>query len=171
VYAASPGLRKGATLTLELPALAGAQHVMQAPEAEKREPFAVPELAGVHALVVDDGTEARELLALMLKEYGAWVTAVASAKEAIVTFKRHRPDVILSDIQMPDEDGYSLIATLRTLETRRDHPIPAIAVTAYGSSEDRQRALAAGFQRHIVKPVDAERLAAVVADLVTKDRS
>jgi two-component system, chemotaxis family, CheB/CheR fusion protein len=171
VYAASPGPGKGATLTLELPALAGAQQVMQAPEGATRKPFSVPELAGVHALVVDDGIEARELLGLMLQEYGASVTAVASAKEAIEVFKRQRPDVILSDIQMPDEDGYSLIATIRALEIDRGHPIPAIAVTAYSSSEDRQRALAAGFQRHIVKPVEAERLAAVIADLVLPDRS
>jgi len=171
VYAASPGPGKGATVTLELPALAGTQHVIEAPEADKREPVAVPELAGVHALVVDDGTEARELLVLMLEEYGASVSAVASAKEAIEVFKRHRPDVILSDIQMPDEDGYSLIAAIRALEVDRGHPIPAIAVTAYSSSEARQRALAAGFQRHIVKPVDAERLAAAIADLVSQHRS
>jgi CheY-like chemotaxis protein len=108
-------------------------------------------------------SETRELLTMMLKQYGAWVTTAGSAREALEILQRDRPDVLLSDIRMPDEDGYGLIASIRALDAERGGQTPAVAVTAYGSAEDRARLLAAGFQRHIVKPVNADQLAAVVA--------
>jgi CheY-like chemotaxis protein len=107
----------------------------------------------------------------MLQQYGASVTAVPSGRDALETIARDGADVLLSDIQMPEEDGDWLIAQLRGLQDRRRPQLPAIAVTAYGGSEERQRLLAAGFQRHVAKPVDAEKLASVVAELVAPRRS
>jgi CheY-like chemotaxis protein len=131
------------------------------------------ELAGVRALVVDDEDDARELLKSALTQYGAEVIAVSSATEAyeliISAPDRERPDVLVTDIGMPDEDGYSLMRRVREWERERDFYTPAVALTAYGRTEDRVRALKAGFQTHIAKPVDPAELAIVIESLIKRE--
>src|SRR5262249_12530453 len=121
-------------------------------------------------LVVDDELEVRTLLSLTLESYGAKVQAVASSKEALEALERQKPgqqfDVMLSDIGMPDEDGYSLIRKLRTLSVDKGGAIPAIALTAYGSVHHRVRAIEAGFQTYAVKPVDPEELVVAIRSLM-----
>jgi len=166
VGAASQGIGQGTTFTVELPALAVGQDVAITDPIPPTGLLPAPDLTGVRTLVVDDDPETRELLTMMLTQYGALVTSAGSAREARAILIRDRLDVVLSDIQMPDEDGYGLIAAIRALDAERGGHTPAVAVTAYGTSEDRERLLAAGFHRHIVKPINATQLASVVAELV-----
>jgi CheY-like chemotaxis protein len=122
-------------------------------------------LNGLRVLVVDDEADARELLTTLLGQYGAEVIAVATASEALETLQRLKPNVLVSDIGMPGEDGYALIRKVRLLDAEQGGQIPAVALTAYARAEDRINALGAGFQQHIPKPVNPEELAAVVANL------
>jgi len=134
----------------------------------KRRVEASPSLEGLQILVVDDEADALELLNTILQNNGAEVIAVASVKQALTVLETatdRSPHVLVSDIGMPDEDGYSLIRKLRQLEAQRGGRLPAIALTAYAGSDDRRQALLAGFQRHVTKPVDADELVAVVASL------
>ena len=122
-------------------------------------------LAGLEVLVVDDEPDARELIALVLGSYGANVRTVGSAKEAISALADQLADVLISDIGLPNEDGYSLISRVRSLPVERGGKVPAGALTAYASTEDHRRALAAGFQAHLTKPVEPSDLALLVANL------
>jgi CheY-like chemotaxis protein len=116
-------------------------------------------------LAVDDEPDARDLLSKMLTNYGAEVKTCASAAEALRTLGEWRPDALVSDIGMPGEDGYELLGKIRAREPERGGRIPAVALTAYAHAEDERRALAAGYQMHIPKPVEPGRLAAAVASL------
>jgi CheY-like chemotaxis protein len=124
----------------------------------------------VRALVVDDEDDARELLKSALENYGADVIAVSSAVEAYALITEtpppERPDVMVADIGMPDEDGYSLIRRLREWEGANGAYTPAVALTAYGRVEDRVSALKAGFQIHVAKPVDPDELAIVILGFI-----
>ncbi len=122
-------------------------------------------LDGLRVMLVDDDAETRELLMVMLTRGGAEVKACASAAEALEAIKQWLPFVLVSDIGMPDEDGYALIRKLRALEPERGGNIPAVALTGYARSEDRMRALAAGFQMHVPKPIDQVELIMVIASL------
>ena len=122
-------------------------------------------LEGLNILVVDDEQDTREMIIAILEQCGAKVTAVASAAEAMLELERMRPDVLISDIGMPEEDGYDLIGRVRSMEASPEKQIPAVALTAYARTEDRIRALNAGFQIHVPKPVEPVELAAVVATL------
>ena len=122
-------------------------------------------LAGVRVLVVEDEDDTRELLAIALEQCGAQVTAVPSAADALASLDRQPPDVLVSDLAMPDEDGFSLIRKVRSRDTGRGGAVPAAALTAYARTEDRVRALAAGFQKHLPKPIDPSELIAAVASL------
>jgi CheY-like chemotaxis protein len=122
-------------------------------------------LDGVTVLVVDDEHDARELVKRILSDCGAHVLTAGSAGEGLVIVKEVRPDVLLSDIGMPHEDGYALIRNVRALPVPQGGGLPAGALTAFARSEDRQRALRAGFQLHIAKPIDAAELITVVASL------
>jgi CheY-like chemotaxis protein len=132
-------------------------------------------LEGVSVLVVDDQEDARELLVQALGEYGAQVTAVSSGAEALAFLSNppggKRPDALIMDIAMPDEDGYAALKKVRALEAAQGaaaDQIPAIALTAYGRSEDRLRALQAGFNMHVAKPVDPAELAVVIASMTSR---
>ena len=127
-----------------------------------------PELNGVHVLLVDDDAGTREMITAALNERRARVTAVASAQEALSEIKRARPDVLVSDIAMPVQDGYQLIEQIRALELNQAKTIPAVAITAYAREEDRRRALAAGYQSYLPKPIEPAELIAVVAELVSE---
>ncbi|MEG4854479.1 ATP-binding protein [Microcoleus sp. B5-D4] len=174
VTVVSPGIGQGTTFTVKLPVM-----IIHLPPSDP-EPLnslvvegngrfqASPTLEGLKILVVEDEADALELLSTILEKYGADVIAVASVKEALTiieTATDRSPDVLVSDIGMPDEDGYSLIRKLRQLEVQRGGRLPAIALTAYARNDDRQQALLAGFQMHLTKPVDAAELVAVVASL------
>ena len=173
VTVVSPGIGKGTTFTVTLPAMIIPQppsdpEPLNSIVEAKRRVEASPSLEGLQILVVDDEADALELLSTILQNNGAEVIAVASVKQALTiieTATDRSPDVLVSDIGMPDEDGYSLIRKLRQLEAQRGGKLPAIALTAYAGSDDRRQALLAGFQMHLTKPVDAAELVAVVASL------
>jgi CheY-like chemotaxis protein len=165
VRAESDGPGRGARFTVELPS--------DAPLAERRQPLAneaLPgafqlSLDGLRVLVVDDEPDFRDLLATLLEERGAVVHTAASAIEALHALPALRPDVVLSDIAMPEVDGYELIRRLRALPAESGGRVPAAALTAYARAEDRRRVLLAGFNMHLAKPVDPEELITVVASL------
>ena len=173
VTVVSPGIGQGTTFTVTLPAMiiplppSDPEPLNSIVEAKPRVE-ASPTLEGLQILVVDDEADALELLNTILQNNGADVIAVASVNQALTiieTATDRSPDVLVSDIGMPDEDGYSLISKLRQLEAQRGGRLPAIALTAYAASDDRRQALLAGFQMHLTKPVDAAELVAVVASL------
>jgi CheY-like chemotaxis protein len=120
-------------------------------------------------LVVDDEADTRELLRVGVGQCGAEVVTAGSALEALEALAEERPDLIISDIGMPGEDGYELIRKVRALPAGRGGKIPAIALTAYARTEDRLRALRAGYQSHIAKPVELAELVAVMASLLQRD--
>jgi CheY-like chemotaxis protein len=122
-------------------------------------------LANLRVLLVDDEADGREMITTMLEQDGAQVKGVASADEALQVLAEWNPDVLISDIGMPIEDGYSLIRKVRTLPPERGGTVPAIALTGYTRNEDQLKALSAGYQSHISKPVILQDLIAVVASL------
>jgi len=122
-------------------------------------------LEGLRVLLVDDETDGRELVTIMLEQNGVQVRAAASADEALRTFAEWKPDILVSDIGMPEEDGYSLIRKVRALPLEQGGNVPAAALTGYVGQEDYLRALSAGYHSHIKKPVELEELIAVVASL------
>jgi signal transduction histidine kinase/ActR/RegA family two-component response regulator len=140
---------KGSTVTIELPLPA------ETPETGQRP------LAGIRVLLVDDDKEMRSAVGAVLEQQGADVTAVASAAAALEALERSRPHVLLSDLSMPGKSGYDLMREVAA----RDATLPAAALTAWGSEEDRGRALAAGFRMHLAKPLDAQTLVTAVASL------
>lgn len=167
ISASSPGENQGTTFTLTLPLIIGP--VMECPATaaggggDDGEPETT--LQGLRVLIVDDLADARELLSRLFREYSAAPIAVASAAAALEQIRKAPPDVLVSDISMPDEDGYSLISKVRALPAERLARIPAIAVTAFARPEDRNQAIRAGFQAHVSKPVDPAELIALVAGL------
>jgi signal transduction histidine kinase/CheY-like chemotaxis protein len=170
VSAESGGAGQGATFRLRLPALATAH---AAPI--RREPSVVchtytdrqtASVRGVRVLAVEDADDARELLTHFLTAQGAVVTAVDGTRAALQWLDGHQPDVIVSDIEMPGQDGLALIRQIRERESSNGSSIPAIALTAYGTPEDRERSLQSGFQCHLVKPVELTELAATISSLV-----
>jgi CheY-like chemotaxis protein len=126
-----------------------------------------PELSldGLLILVVDDEEDTRQLLVQSLTFYGATVITASSAAEAFDELQDKNPDLMVSDIGMPDEDGYSLIRRIRALSDRQHRDIPAIALTAFTRAQDRMRALTSGYQNHVAKPVEPDELATVIASL------
>jgi PAS domain S-box-containing protein len=130
----------------------------------------LPALNGVRVLVVDDEADGRELVSAILGRCGAEVTVTASARAALEALDRARFDVLVSDIVMPEEDGYDLIRKVRAREPGRSGQIPALAVTAYARIEDRAAALSAGYQQHAAKPIEPAELVAAVATLRSRER-
>jgi len=168
VRAQSAGERQGATFTVELPTLnetgtvaAAAPHPGEGSARTRLAP-----LQGARLLVVDDDTDTRELLSMILQEAGADVTTAGSANEGLAAFERQRPDVLVSDIGMPDGDGYSFIRRVRLMEGDSATKIPAVALTAFARAEDRGEALASGFQAHLPKPIEPGELTALIARLI-----
>ena len=164
VRAESEGEGHGATFTVELPLLAVTTTPVALRSELPRAPDGLPTLDGVRVLVVDDELDARELVTAVLERCGAVVEVAASAAEAMTTLEQSVPDVLVSDVGLPGEDGYALVRKLRSLDADRAR-IPAVALTAYAHPADRTRALLAGFQMHLAKPIEPEELAAVVANL------
>ena len=173
VTADSPGKDQGATFTVSLPLLnSRSNRVPQRKETGslKRQPqHDSAELDGIRVMIVEDERDAREVLVAMLEHRGAVVLAASSAAEAVNVLAHapngSMPDVLVSDIGMPGEDGFDLITRVRAMKPEQGGGIPAIALTAYARAEDRARVLAAGFQRHVAKPVEPSLLATTVANL------
>lgn len=125
-------------------------------------------LLGVHVLVVDDDRDSRALLRTVLEYCGALVTVTASARDAIGALRRVVPDVLVSDIAMPDKDGYWLIRQIRALPKDHGGAMPAVAITAFREAHTPERALSAGYQAHLTKPIDPWELCRTVAALARK---
>jgi signal transduction histidine kinase/CHASE1-domain containing sensor protein/ActR/RegA family two-component response regulator len=174
INAESPGEGQGATFTITLPVLETGVRSAATVLADGREkaPAAVTSpqlLSGVNVLLVDDDSDTLKLMTTALVRRQATVTAVSSAGEAIQAIQRRRPDVLVSDIAMPGEDGYGLIEKVRSLESDSEQTIPAVALTAYAKDEDRERALSSGFQIYLAKPVEVTEFISVVARAARRD--
>jgi signal transduction histidine kinase/ActR/RegA family two-component response regulator len=171
VLAESAGEHEGATFTVRLPAVSS---VMTRPRDDSLqfEMFAEcpTALTGLHILLIDDDGDTLEMIAAALTSRDAKVTAALSADEAIARIKESRPDVIISDIAMPGEDGYALLRRIRALDSDQARLIPAIAITAYAREEDRQRALSSGFQDYLTKPVELAQLISIISNLVGRNQ-
>jgi signal transduction histidine kinase/ActR/RegA family two-component response regulator len=170
IAAESLGEGRGSTFQISLP-IAAVKAPLDAPgempqQPSRRSPESeTPALDGLRVLVVDDQADARELLALVLARAGAKVSTAASATEALESFEREGAEVLVTDIGMPTEDGYSLVGRLRAMPAGL---IPAVALTAYATEEDRRRALSAGFDAHVAKPVEPTELVSVIARLTAQ---
>jgi PAS domain S-box-containing protein len=171
VRAHSAGAGRGATFTVHLPVAAVQRPEVQQPREHPRAiagiaaEFKSVDLSGVRVLVVDDQLDARELVERILGECGAQVITAGDARQALTLVERERPDVLVSDIGMPEVDGFELLKRVRALGGERGGKVPAIALTAFARSEDRTRALHRGFQVHVSKPVEAAELIATVASV------
>jgi CheY-like chemotaxis protein len=176
VSVASAGLGQGAAFTISLP-------IAQESGRRRSEPTPMPRarpvpdpmrdvqaLAGLRLLVVDDENDAREWIGRVLSDSGADVRLLASPGDALEQLAQFRPDVLVSDIGMPGIDGYELIRQVRAMPATLGGETPAIALTAFARNEDRARALAAGYQLHLGKPIDEEELVAAVASMRETER-
>jgi signal transduction histidine kinase/response regulator RpfG family c-di-GMP phosphodiesterase len=166
VYAASPGEGHGSTFTVELPI---ASRLAVLPEAriarDGGNGTGRPDLNGLEILLVDDDADALQAMGEILKRSGARITTAASAEEALACMRRRRPDVLVSDIGMPQQDGYALVRAIRQLPPESGGQVPAVALTAYARTQDSARALSAGFQVHLAKPVDPAALVQAIAQV------
>ncbi len=176
IRAKSPGPGRGATFSVALPLTI--IHPEPDPEVQRDHPSAAPsagrlpdgcaDVAGVTVLVVDDEPDARAMLRRLLEDCKARVVTAGSAAEALQLVAAERPRVLVSDIGMPGEDGYSLIKRVRALAPDAGGRVPAIALTAYARAEDRVKAIVAGFDMHVAKPVEPAELIAMVASLAAR---
>jgi CheY-like chemotaxis protein len=160
VQAESAGDGQGATFRVELPLT-----VPEPPAPAVPPPTAMPvvTLRGLRVLVVDDDPDTVDLFSRVLREGGVELRSASSAAEALRVFGDWRPDVLISDVEMPEEDGYSLIRRVRALGAAQGGDVPAVAITAYGRMADRVRLLAAGFNMHVPKPVEPGELMVLLA--------
>ena len=180
VTAESDGAGKGSVFTVRLPLADKSAPTADVPPSEptpNESPAEPPkpvqpatDLDGLRVLVVDDDADTLEILDLVLRQYGADVKTAVSSAAALEIFRRWKPDVLLSDIGMPIEDGFTFIAKIRAFAPDEGGDVPAAALTAYAGEKDRDAALAAGYQRHISKPIDPATLAAAVAEMGRKEK-
>ncbi|HEX8142995.1 MAG TPA: ATP-binding protein [Pyrinomonadaceae bacterium] len=174
VRAESEGEGRGATFTLDLPVRALRQEEdleVVAYQSREEAAHSDAQLQGIRVLVVDNDEDARDLLRKVLEQCGARVTTASSAVEAMSVLEELKPDVMVSDIGMPGEDGYDLIRRVRALEREREDgaSLPAVALTAYVGEEDRSRALSAGYQEHLAKPAELAKLTKLIASLTRRN--
>ncbi len=164
VFASSPGEGQGATFTIQIPL------ATQSVEMPTTAPTSAPrgDLSGIRILVVDDDVDSREFIAFVLEQENAIVTAVSSGVESLQAFAQSIPHIIVSDIGMPQMDGYMLMRKIRMLPPDQGGCVPAIALTAYAGELDRQQARSAGFHRHLAKPINPNALVNFVVELVQK---
>jgi len=173
ISVSSAGKDQGATFTVTLPVRAAAADAVP-PQVEsrsttrEREDLPLPSLAGVSVLIVDDEKDAREVLMLLLKEQGAEVRAVESADAGLRALKKHIPDVLVSDVGMPGQDGHAFLRKLRSLPPDQGAMVPAVALTAYATDGDAAKAVAAGFDRHVTKPIVPGEIVRVIASLAER---
>jgi CheY-like chemotaxis protein len=169
VRAESAGENQGATFVVSLPVAVAEMRVLPPAPAVAGLPAGPPRggtrLDGLRVLTVDDHADAGALVQAILTGAGAEVQSCLGASEALELLRRWRPDVVVSDIEMPDEDGYAFIARIRALAAEDGGATPAIALTAYGRAQDRARSLAAGYSMHVPKPVDPGELTTIIASV------
>jgi CheY-like chemotaxis protein len=171
VHAESPGAGRGATFHVQLPLMSANRTSERNLETSRRTAdldtpdFSWINLTGIKVLVVDDEIDARDLVQRVLSDCNAQVLTAGSANDALRLVENEKPNVLVSDIGMPDVDGYELLKRVRALEQSRGGRIPAIALTAFARSEDRTRALRAGFLVYVSKPVEPSELVATVASV------
>ena len=172
--ASSAGLGEGATFEVWLPSDPSHPGRDEFPDSshgfEAIDP-AQASLDGLQLLVVDDDDDARELIAQVLVECGAQVRQAGNAADALHEFERSPPDVLLSDIGMPERDGYELIHDIRGLDAGHGGRVPAVAITAFSRPEDRAQAMLAGFQAHVAKPIRPSELVSTVAGLAPRQKT
>jgi CheY-like chemotaxis protein/anti-sigma regulatory factor (Ser/Thr protein kinase) len=162
----SEGAGKGTTFIAEFPVMVGRPVHPGAPAHRYGQSLETTlSLTGMRLLVVDDDPDAREMLEMSLRQYGADVRLAASADEALAALAIECPDVLVSDIEMPDASGYELVQRLRESDDLELRRLPAVALTAYARTEDRVKALVGGFQSHVPKPVEPAELVTVIASL------
>jgi signal transduction histidine kinase/CheY-like chemotaxis protein len=170
VRAASDGPDRGATFTVKLPLMLLAGTTERAETAPGPRASVMATLGGIGLLVLDDDTDALDLFATVLRQHGAEVRVARSVREAIELLRAWEPDVIVSDIEMPEENGYAFIRRLRSGEIPHGQRIPAVAVTAYGGVSERIKIVSAGFDSYVAKPVEPDELAAIIGRLVARAR-
>ena len=175
VSAESRGFGQGSTFTVQLPLRAVRLPVATSAPARTVTPpppvAPLPDLNGLRVLVLDDEPDAREAIAAVLEGCAAEVTAVATVREALAAIERGAPQVVVSDIAMPSEDGYGFIVQLRRLPADRGGTVPVVALTAHAGLQERQRILAAGFDQYLAKPIEPQELAAVVSRMAARPGS
>ena len=165
----SVGEGKGSVFTILLPVVAvDVRLADKSPEANQILPE-VQALKDLAILIVDDDGSAREMIALTLRKFGAEVLCASSVEQALGFLEKGFPQLLISDIAMPGADGYELIRAMRKMELDHDRRIPAIALTAYASVQDRSRAMELGFHMHLAKPIEPMQLIRAVAALVPKN--
>jgi CheY-like chemotaxis protein len=171
IEAESPGRGRGATFTVRLPGgpvEPGRSRPIRSSAHELLQgagPWPLAQLGRLRVLVVDDDADSREVVREVLEQAGAEVATASSAREALAAFSAAPPDVLLSDLGMPEQDGYDLIRRVRALGPDHGGRVPAAALTAYTQAEDRRAALVAGYQGYLSKPIDPAELTAAVAKL------
>ncbi len=178
IRAESPGEGQGTTFVVKLPVMivhsaeqfSEADAERSAPREDHTQPAELARLDGIHVLIVDDERDARELLTTILTQSGAVVTTASGVADALDKLRQVKPDLLVSDIEMANEDGYSMIRKVRVFEEGRGRRIPAIALTAHARSSDRLRALSEGYQMHIPKPVEPAELVLAIANLTHRGR-
>ena len=173
ISASSPGVDQGSTFTVSLPLAAlhrDETESLLTPGVSSAASATLPDLSGFHVLVVDDEADARALIQTILNKCNATVSTAASAAEGFGVFRQNPPDLIFSDIGMPVEDGYEFLVKLRQLSDAEGGDTPAVALTAFARSEDRRRALMAGFQMHLPKPIEPSELLAVASNFYAANR-
>lgn len=164
VTADSPGEGKGATFTVRLPLLnVNSKENQSSPSPEQN-----LDLTGIRVLIIDDDPDSRELVLMVIAQAGAEAITVASATEFLNVLESFQPDVVVSDIGMQEVDGYTLLRQVRSLSPEQGGQVPAIALTAYAGEIDRQQAIAAGFQKHIVKPIEPDKLVVAIVSLLNR---
>jgi two-component system CheB/CheR fusion protein len=173
IHAESAGAGKGATFVVRLPSTAPDKSDKRKRQKLGSKAASTDLMVGSKILLIEDESQTREALEKLLEKNGAEVTAVGAAAEAFASFKKSRPNIIISDIGLPEEDGYALLQRIRSLEMEsHESPTPAIALTAFASSKDRRMARESGFHKHLAKPVTAAMLLAAVTTLLAdKDRA
>ena len=169
VKAESAGEGMGATFTVALPLLTGgAERAPLLSSGGNDISAAGTVLEGLHVLVVDDDADTCALLITVLGHYGAQVSAACSVSDALAAVERLWPEVLVSDIAMPGEDGYALLRRIRVLERERGHRLPALALTVHARASDIQQACLAGFEAHVAKPVEPAELVRIIAGLARR---
>lgn len=167
VEAESLGEGQGSTFTVKLPLQQESPPTVITQSNEATSIFQVSNLEGVKLLLVEDAADARDFLSFVLQQYGAEVAVTASVREALLTLAEFQPNVLISDIAMPEQDGYALIRQIRKLEKSNGTFLPAIALTAYSSPEDHKKSIAMGFNAHLPKPVKVHDLVNTIVQLLT----
>jgi CheY-like chemotaxis protein len=168
IEATSEGKDMGSTFTLRLPTTPREERSIQLAELPKIIGSKKLRLDSIRLLVVDDDDDNRDLLKTLLSHYGAVVTLASSAAEAMKFLIDSPPDILISDIGMPDEDGYQFMTKVRKLPKKKGGNIPAIALTAFAKIEDREKALSVGFQQHIAKPIDPTAFVKIIAEMASE---